>query len=149
MPSFIKGIVSRDRGGLLLGSVHRYLVLDVPATYLFLILISSSYVKFYICLLVCIPPPRRRVTHGGGIRRPQAQSSMDHPLFRSAQNPWDCRLQASPPHPAGAALAGVPAQHKRTSGCPLTTVNFSLFLRYQKIRSGSCLWCAWAAQKYF
>jgi hypothetical protein len=34
-----------------MGSVDRYLVLDVPATYLFFILMSCSYVKFYICLL--------------------------------------------------------------------------------------------------
>jgi hypothetical protein len=46
-----KGIVSRDWEGLLMGSVDRYLVLDVLATYLFLILMSTSYVKFYICLL--------------------------------------------------------------------------------------------------
>jgi hypothetical protein len=52
IPSFgvtrtvFKGIVSRDWGGLLMGSVDRYLVLDVPATYLFIILMSSSYVKF-------------------------------------------------------------------------------------------------------
>jgi hypothetical protein len=41
----IKWIVSRDWGGLLMGSVDRYLVLNVPATYLFLILMSSSYLK--------------------------------------------------------------------------------------------------------
>jgi hypothetical protein len=29
-------------------SVDRYIVLDAPATYLFLILMSSSYVEFYI-----------------------------------------------------------------------------------------------------
>jgi hypothetical protein len=49
----IKGIVSRVWGGLLIVSVDRYEVLDVPvpAKYLFLILMSSSYVKFYICML--------------------------------------------------------------------------------------------------
>jgi hypothetical protein len=31
--------------------------------------------------------------------------------------------------------------------CVLTTVNFSLFLKILKIRSGSWLRCAWAAQK--
>jgi hypothetical protein len=60
---------------------------------------------------VRIPPPRRRVARGGSIRHPQAQSSMDHPLFRSAQNPPSCRLQA--PRPAGAALAGVPAPQEQ------------------------------------
>jgi hypothetical protein len=34
-----------------MGSVDRYIVLDVLATYLFLILMSSSNEKFYICLL--------------------------------------------------------------------------------------------------
>jgi hypothetical protein len=32
-------------------SVDRYIVPDEPATYLFLILMSSSYEKFDICLL--------------------------------------------------------------------------------------------------
>jgi hypothetical protein len=75
-----------------MGSVDRYLVLDVPATYLFLILMSSSYVKCKMfAWLVRIPSPGRRVTRGGGIRRPQAQSSMEQeqlwrasPLRRNA-----------------------------------------------------------------
>jgi hypothetical protein len=46
-----KGIVSRDWGGLLMVSVKRYKVLDMPAWYLFSILMSPSYVKFNICML--------------------------------------------------------------------------------------------------
>jgi hypothetical protein len=47
----IKGIVSRDWGDLLMVSVDRQKVPDIPATYLFLILMLSSYVKFNICVL--------------------------------------------------------------------------------------------------
>jgi hypothetical protein len=50
LPHF-KGIVSRDWGGLLMVLVDRYIVLDVPATYLVLIVRSSSYVKSNICML--------------------------------------------------------------------------------------------------
>jgi hypothetical protein len=56
---------------------------------------------------------------------------------------------------AGSMIPPIPHYHsvdRRTHDFytnTITTVKFSLFLRYQKIRSGSCLWCAWAAQKYF
>jgi hypothetical protein len=38
----VKGIVSRDWGGLLLAPVDKYKVLDITATYLFLISMSST-----------------------------------------------------------------------------------------------------------
>jgi hypothetical protein len=44
-------IVSRDCEFPLVISVDRHIVQDVPATYLNLILWSSSYVKFNICML--------------------------------------------------------------------------------------------------
>jgi hypothetical protein len=62
-------------------SVDRYKVLDIPAPCLFLILMSSSYVKFNVMyaspvLLLRLPPPRRRVNQGKfapvGRGRPEA-----------------------------------------------------------------------------
>jgi hypothetical protein len=82
---------------------------------------------------VHIPPPRRRVIRRGGIRRPQAQSLMDHPLFQSGRNPPDCRLRASLPHrsssDARSAHSRPPPPHRSiTSGCPLPTgANFPRF----------------------
>jgi hypothetical protein len=68
---YFKGRVSRDKGGLQMVSVARYIVLDIPALYLFSILMSPSYAKFNICNMYAspaplfrLPPPRKRVIQG-------------------------------------------------------------------------------------